>query len=229
MAIFPTLEVESTLQVNDKTRLNALKTFISPDEAAISLVRIKPEATALFVDVTTNKYLDWSYATDGAKTVTVEVTTDGAPVTLNKTITVLSETDDKLFSVDSELTAHEPEILNYVRAGRSSFLDVHRLSQDRILTYLDEKRIWDSEGNRLTKDAVTDIEEVNDWSKFMTLMFIFEGLSNAVDDIFDQKAKKYRTSMEEARNRATLRLDLTDDSTINPSKIDMRSVRLVRR
>lgn len=229
MAIFPNLELEATVQVNDKTRLNGNKTFISPDEEAITLVEIEPVTSGGFIDVTSSKYLDWSYSTDGTVTVTVRVTTDGAPVTFSKTIEVVTEVDDKLFSTDAELVPHEPNILSFVRSGRNSFLDIHRMAQDRILTYLDEKRIWDTEGNRLTKAAITDLEEVNDWSKFLTLRLIFEGISNSVGDIFDQKAEKYKVMEHVARNRATLRLDLDGDTDTDDSKVDIYSQRLVRR
>ena len=227
--IFPVLETEATVQENDKTRLDGRKSFITPDEAAITLIEIEPEAAAGFIDVTTLQYLDYQYATDGTKTVSIRITTDGAPVTGTVTISVVTAADDKLFSGDAELVAHEPEILNYVRAGRNSFLDVHRTAQDRIITWLDEHRIWDTEGDRLTKDAIIDIEEVNDWSKFLTLKYIFEGLSNATDDIFHDKAMRYAEMASKARNRAAIRLDRDGDGNEDTAAIDLRTYRLVRR
>jgi hypothetical protein len=228
--IFPSLELESVVQVNDKTRLDGTKTFLTPDEAAITLVRIEPEAAAGFIDVTNLEYLDYSYSTDGTKTVTIEVTTDGAPETFTKDLTVVTAIDDKLFSGDAELVTHEPNILSYVRDGRNSFLDIHRTAQDRILTWLDEHRIWDINGDRLTKDAIVDIEEVNDWSKFMTLAIIFEGISNAVDDIFMQKSAKYKQMAAVAMNRASMRLDRDGDGSIDDEKpTDVRTSRLRRR
>jgi hypothetical protein len=228
--IFPVLEVESVLQVNDKTRLDGRKTYKSPDEAAITLVEIEPEAGAGFFDVTTDLFLDWQYATDGDKVVSLRVTTDGGPQTSSKTITLLTAVDDKLFSSDDELVSHEPDILNYVRPGRNSFLNIHRSSQDRILTWLDEHRIWDVDGNRLTKDAIVDIEEVNDWSKFLTLEYIFQGLSNSVDDIFSTKAMNYRKLAEIARNRSSIRLDTDNDGDLDDqSPIDVRTIRMFRR
>ena len=171
--IFPVLELEAFLQADDKTRLDARKTHITPDEAAITLIEIEPESGSGFLDVTSLSYLDWQYS--GASrtvTVSVRVTTDGLPETFSKDIEILTATDDKLFSTDAEMVRHEPQILDWVREGRNSFLDVHRTSQDRILTWLDEHRIWDTNGDRLTKDAIVDIQEVNDWSKYLTLQLI---------------------------------------------------------
>ena len=230
MAIFGNLELEEIVQVDDKTRLDARKTFVSVDEAAITLMEIEPEAAAGFIDVTSTQYLDWQYSTDGDKTVTLRVTTDGAPQSFTKTLTIISVADDKLFSGDAELLPWEPKILKWVRDGRNTFLDVHRAAQDRILTWLDEHRIWDTEGNRLTKAAILDIQEVNDWSKFLTLKIIFEGLSNATDDIFHEKALRYGDKAAKARNRGALRLDKNaDGSTDDDGKADLRSFTLSRR
>jgi hypothetical protein len=227
--IFPVLKLENIVQIGDQTRLDARKSYTTPDEASITLIEIEPEASSGFLDITSSQFLDYQYSTDGDKSVSLRITTDGAPETFSKTITVISETDDKLFSTDEELTPHEPDILEYVRSGRNSFLNVHRTAQDRILTWLDEHRITDSNGDRLTKDAIVDIEEVNDWSKFMVLRMIFEGLSNSVDDIFSAKALSYRELEATARNRSQIRLDRDGDGEIDPVAYDMRTFRMVRK
>lgn len=228
--IFPNLQLEGTVQTDDKTRLDGTTTFITQDEATITLVEIEPEASAGFIAVTSDKFLDWQYTTDGTKTVTIRVTTDGSPVTASKTLEVLTPANDKLFSSDAELVEHEGDILGYLRPGRASFLDKHRAAQDRILGWLDEHRIHDTSGDRLTKADVVDTAEVNDWSKFLTLQIIFESISNAVDDIFSEKARKYGLLVEQARNRAVLRLDRNNDGTIDDGEHqDNFSYRLVRR
>jgi len=228
--IFPVLKLEDVVQVNDQTRLDATKSYKTPDEAAITLVEIEPEPGAGFIDVTSSKYLDYQYSSDGDKDVTVRITTDGAPTQLTKVLSITSVADDKLFSSDEELTSHEPDILNYVAPGRNSFLNVHRNAQDRILTWLDEHRITDQNGDRLNKDAIVDTQEVNDWSKFMVLRLIFEGLSNSVEDIFSIKAQKYSDMEAKSRNRSQLRLDRDGDgSTDDESPVDLRTFRLVRK
>lgn len=230
MAIFPKLQLESTVQQNDKCRLDGTKSFISTGEAAVTLMEIEPEDSAGYVTVTSDQFLDWSYATTGEKTVSLRVTTDGSPTTFTKTITVVTAATDNLFSGDAELVAHEPDILNYVPEGRNSYLNVHRLAQDRIMTILDEKRIWDDSGDRLTKSAVTDTQEVNDWSKFLTLSYIFEGLSNDVDDIFFEKANRYRSMAKDAESRAAIKLDFDGDGTLESSEeADLFSMTMVRR
>jgi len=227
--IFPVLKLENVVQVNDQTRLDATKSYKTPDEAAVTLVEIEPESGAGFIDVTSSKYLDYQYSADGDKDVTVRITTDGAPTQLTKVLNITSVADDKLFSSDEELTSHEPDILDYVASGRNSFLNVHRNAQDRILTWLDEHRITDVNGDRLTKAAIVDIQEVNDWSKFMVLRLIFEGLSNSVDDIFSSKAQMYSAMEAKARNRSQIRLDRDGDGQIDDENpVDLRTFRLRR-
>ena len=227
--IFPVLKLENIVQVDDQTRLDARKSYTTPDESSVTLIEIEPEASAGFFDVTSQQFLDYQYSTDGDKLVSLRITTDGAPETLTKTLVIITEVDDKLFSSDDELTSHEPDILEYVTPGRNSFLNIHRNAQGRIITWLDEHRINDVYGNRLTKDAVVDIEEVSDWSKFLTLRLIFDGLSNSVDDIFREKALEYMKLEGIARNRSQLRLDKDGDGETDPVAYDTRSFRLVRK
>jgi len=215
MSIFPSLVVESTVQADDKTRLDGTKSFISSDEAAITLIRIDPETNSNWVTVTSDQYLDWAFSSAGSKTVTIEITTDGSPVTSTGTVLVVTSATDALFSTDAELIEHEGNVLDYVRAGRNSFIDKHRLAQDRILTWLDENRIWDTDGDKLTKAAILNNEEVNDWSKFLVLKMIFEEIRNSPDDIFSDKMAKYTSMMEAARNRGALRIDFDNSGVID--------------
>lgn len=86
--IFPVLKLEDVVQVNDQTRLDATKSYKTPDEAAITLVEIEPELEAGFIDVTSSKYLDYQYSSDGDKDVTVRITTDGVPTQLTKVLSI---------------------------------------------------------------------------------------------------------------------------------------------
>lgn len=226
--IFHSIKLEEIVQVDDRTRLDGSGSFLSPDEAAITLVEIQPEDAAGFFDVTENLYLDWQYETDGVKEVTLRITTDGAPVTKTKTLNIITALDDRLFSSDADLIAHEDDIIKYLPAHRGSYLDKHRLSQQRIVRYLNEQRIWDYSGNPLTKEALTNIDEVGEWSKFYTLMLIYRSLSNASDDIFQQKASQYEALAKMAQNQSVLRLDRNNDG-IEDTKKDMITYNLVRR
>lgn len=65
--IFAHLELEDKLQVNDKTRLNAAKSFVARGTDALTDVQVKPGANGLAVSVfdsdPDNRYLEWEFNT----------------------------------------------------------------------------------------------------------------------------------------------------------------------
>lgn len=234
MALFPKLFFEETVQVNDKTRLNASGSYVTKDEVALTSVEIETEAAAGFISVfdsnSKNWFLDFEYATDGAKAVTVRVDNGSGPVTAAFTVNVVSAADDRLFSGDQDLLSVRHDILKYLPDGRSSFLNVHRKAQELILADLDERGITDVSGNKLDKADIVDLSEVNEWSTYLTLMLIFSDLSNAVDDVFDRDSKEYRSEMMRHRNRSFLRLDLNNDGNIDLGEgTGLKSLFLARR
>lgn len=236
--IFPKLTLENIVQVDDKTRLDGSLSFITKDEADITLVEIEPDTGAGFIDVTGNLdrpeankqwYLDWAYSSDGDKSVTIRITTDGAPTTKTFTLPIISEADDRLFSNDDELVSHEAEILRYLKKGKSSYRYQHRRAQARILAWLDEHRIWKTDDSRFVKEDIHDIQEVKEWSIFETLTLIFEDQVVSVDDVFSQKLMSYKKLRDGARNRGALRLDRDGDGENERVPYDIKTARMVRR
>lgn len=236
--IFPKLTLETVLQVEDKTRINASMSFVSA--GTITDILIKPEASESFISVFNSdpdkRFLDWAYVTDGIKTVTVRVETDTpANRDVDYQITVLSKSDDSLFSGDSELIGYEPDVLNYLPKGKNSYLYAHRKAQDIIIAYLDEQRIWNDDGSRITKEEIAAIadndirDQFKQWSTYQTLLIIFNSIQVSNDDIFEEKKRYYETLRDGARNRSALRLDLDKDTIIDTTAYDIRSVRMVRR
>jgi len=130
-------------------------------------------------------------------------------------VNVYSKDGDALFSSDSDLKASEPDIMNYLGRDRSSYNFIHREAQELITAYLDEKGLVDIYGDKFTKAAFVSLDEFKQWSKFMVLRLIFEGLSNSLDDEFDSKAKKYRKEETYHSNRAVVRIDIDADGQID--------------
>lgn len=239
--IFPNLEIEDIVQVGDKTRLNAVKSFVSKGSDPITKVEIRPFAASDWIDVTGSGsddwFLDFEYDSDDDYDVSVRVTTsDGAETpdinteTKTKVLEVVTRAQDALFSYDSELLPHEPDVLRWVPKGRNSFLNVHRQAQRDVLAWLDENGYTDKNGERLTKAAIVDREEVRYWSAAHTLMLIFKGISNSVDDVFMEKSKFYDSLARSHRQRAILRLDITGDGEIDSSEfVRVSSVGMIRR
>lgn len=228
--IFPNLELEPVVQVNDRTRLNASKSFVTQNEQAITLVQIKPSATGSFITVTDDMYLDWQYPASGSYVVTARVTASGASAEVTGSISIVTVASDSLFSTDSDLRLHESDILKWVEGGRNSFLNIHRRAQKLILEQLRREGYVDVNGDPFTKTAFVDVEEVKQWATMWTLQLIFEALSNATDDIFHQKAVRYSTLRQQWEGSALLRLDTDGDGIVdNDEGIDTDTAFVARR
>lgn len=222
---------QKKVQISEKVRIDVSKTFAFSGRT-ISTIVVKPVHDGVpSYDVTSAGFLDIAYDSAGEKTIHVTLTLDnGDTVALAKAITVVSEATENLFSVDSELISMEPDIMSYLPEAFCDFRYAHRLAQDRILSSLDERGITDNDGNRIIAADVKDTEECNDWSKFLALQYIFESLSNSTDDIFAEKSARYREMVNQAKNRAILRLDYDGDGTITDSeKAKVSVARIIRR
>lgn len=237
--IFPVLKTEKKIQVNEKTRISGIKSYTSPGEAAVSLVRIRPTASGSFMTVSTidptdyrSWYLDWQYDAAGIQTIDLEITTDGAAVVSSKTIEVVTSAAENLFSTDDDLTILESDILDYVKPGKDSFNDFHRQAQESIMDEIYRNRIFANDGSKLTVAQVVDVVELKPWSKYMVLNKIFQGLSNKIDDVFSAKSKYYAVKEHEAMQMAMnqMRLDYDKSGTIEQTEQqDLRTVVMVRR
>lgn len=229
--IFPSLNLETTLQVDDKTRFIAENSFAVSE--IISDVLIEAETGSGFVSIYNSGdsdkwHLDWAYDTDGIKNVTVRVITDLGTKDKVYDVNVLTEAVDALYSTDNDLYPYEPEISNYLPLGKNSFKYAHRAAQSKILAYLDEQRIWKNNTERFDKFDILDKEEFSRWSLFQTLLIIFEGSQVSVGDLFQEKKEEYEKEMKTARSRGALRLDFDGDGN-NDLPTTITSTRLVRR
>jgi hypothetical protein len=235
--VFPNLYSEKIVQVGEKIRLDASPTF-KANSHTISAVEITPEAGADTFDVYNVDsdlwFLDWSYNTAGTKTVTVEVTYSHGMTTETATknfeVSVLTEAQDALFSTDADLMVFEHNILRWLPDGYTTWNHVHREAQKQILHWLDEIRIFKSDGTGLTKTDLVDKSQVRKLSAFMALKMIFGQVSNQVDDVFAQKSVYYEGKEKEAKNRGYIAADFNGDGSLSLSeKQELRSTRLVRR
>ena len=229
--IFPILKSDLVVQVGDKIRLDASKSFTTPGEHTITEVEIEPQASAGFYDVTQDRFLDWVYLSGGTKTASLRVGVSGnahPSVTVTMSITVLTEAEDKLFSKDSDLIGHEPKIYDYLPKEYSSFNHLHRSSQAMILDSLTQRGYEKDVGVPLTKSDIFNVDEVRQWSKFLTLSTIFSASSNEVNDFFSVKAQQYKELAERSAQRAYLTLD-TDQDGEPETQVNLTVGRLVRR
>jgi len=224
MALFCVLKNEKTVQVDDQTRLDARSSYANAGDA-ITQVEIDP-GDGTYIDVTSDRYLDTQYETDGDKTLRVRL---NATEEKSFSLSVITEANDALFVDDSKLEVHEPDLLRYVRDGRNSYKDVHRRVQALILDWLDSNRFWKNNGDRFVIADLIDQQDFKEWATFWALQLIFQGLSDKLDDKWDQKADVYRQMAFDARERGTYRLDKNDDGELTVGeKTDNSSKGLIR-
>lgn len=231
--IFINCVKEDLVQVNDKTRIDVSLSFVSGD--GITDIRIKPEASESFISVYNTSqdkwYLDWSYATDGEKIISVEATDGINTVSQDFTISVISEADDNLYSNDSQIFALESELKRYIPLGRNSYKYLHREAQSRILMYLDRKRIWNDDGSAYTKNQLNLDGSLQKWSLYETILMIYTDLLISVGDKFAEKVNQYKELRNYERDRGAIRIDKDNSGQIdaNSDIQDLKSYRLIKR
>lgn len=231
--IFINCLTEGLVQVNDKTRIDVSRSFVSGDN--ITDITITPEAGESAISVFNNDqkkwYLDWQYQTDGTKTITVEATDGVNVVSQNFTLDIISEADDNLYSNDQQIFKIEQELLKYIPPGRNSYKNLHREAQSRILNYLDRKRIWNDDGTAYTKEQLNLTGELSLWSLYETILMIYQDLFVSVGDKFVEKINEYKALRNYERDRGAIRVDKNNNQTIDTSSEiqELKSFRLIRR
>ena len=241
MALFPSITLETVLQVDEKTRLDASRSFVTDDEV-ITDIFIQPSASDPFISVynggDTDKWvIDWAYELDSFKDVAVQIIANSGSKTKTYMagINVLTEEVDALLSTDNDILPFEPKIHRYLPRGKNSFIYAHRKAQERIIAYLDEQRIWKNDNSRYGKldlSTVTDPdfkEQFRQWSSFETLLIIFESFQVSSGDLFQEKKLEYTALRNSARTRSALRLDQDGDGELDITPYDIRTTRMVRR
>lgn len=239
--IFPTIESDDVVQVGDKFRIYADKTYKTPDEAAYTKVEIEPYAGAGFIEVQgdlskpkpeKNWFLDFQFPSSGAKVISLRVTTNGAPVTVTKTVTCLTEAEDNLFSDDNLLKEVQEDIFKLIPDGRSSFKYKHRAAQNYMLDWLWNNGYYKSVGagvEPFTKADVVDVEFISDWATYVCLRMLYESNQSQGGDVFRQKAGDFMNKEERAREKFLIKLDTDGDGNLSVNEGEqVTSRRLIR-
>lgn len=228
MALFPKVTVEPTVRLNDKTRIDGSRSYVSPDESDISLIEIQPAAGESFISVTDVKYLDWEYTSAGDKVVTVRITSGASTATTTATISALAAADDIVFSTDADLVRYESDIMSYLPDDHSSFIYLHREARNHILREFVRRRLTESDGTKIAANDIADDDQVKDWSIYYVLHQIYQFNIQQEDDFFAAKSEFYRQRMEAASAVARLDLDTDQDGTVD-ERLDLKSGTMVRR
>ena len=112
---------------------------------------------------------------------------------------------------------------------------MHRKSQEIILAYLDEQRIWKNDNSPFTKQdliSVTDPimkEQFNQWSIYQTMLLIMENQQMSIGDLYQEKKDEYTAMRDSARSRSSLKLNF---NTNKPEELLVENIKtaiMVRR
>jgi hypothetical protein len=232
--IFLNCKKEEIVQTNDKTRIDVSESFVSG--ADITDILIKPQGSENFISVfnggdTDLWYLDWSYDVAEEKTISVQATDGVDTVDKDFTLKIVTPLEDNLYSNDSQIFSIETELRKYISEGRNSYINIHREAQSRILSYLDRKRIWDENGEPLTKDMLNLTDSLQKWSLYEAIYLIYTDLVVSIGDKFKDKANDYKSLRNYERDRGAIRIDFNKDGDFDKgSEVqDLKTVRMVIR
>ncbi len=213
MAQFPLVKMDTLVFTGDKIRIDVSDSVITPNETFATVSHeVSFDSGVTWFNVTAKKIIDWIYSTEGTKNVQVRITSNEGSTTASFPILVYDITTAKLFSNDMDLYMYEQDIDAILPKRWSSWNIIHYAAQKWILDWLDEKRVFDQDGNKYTINDFLDPQEVKQLSCYKTLEFIFESNSNVTGDISSIKRDKYRALANEKASRAQLKLDFNKNN-----------------
>ena len=231
MSIFGVIKSDDKVFTGDKLRIDVSGSFLAPDLTFATISHeISVDAGVTWYNISAKKNIDWLFTTAGTKTISVRIsTTEPASQVFTKDITVLNLATANLFSTDSDLYIHEPEIDQYRPKRWSSWNMVHLMAQTWIVDFLDEKGIFAEDGSKYTAADIMDKQQVKQLSTYKTLQFIFEGNSNVGGDLFSIKAAEYDKLANAKASRSQLSLDFNKDTVSTVSERTNLQTILVKR
>lgn len=228
--IFPVIECDGVIQINDKFRISGEKSYKTINELQWTSVEIEPYAGAGFINVTGNLtkpspeknwYVDCQYDSVGPKVISLKITIGVTIVIVTKTVEVLSVAADNLFSTDDLLKENQSDIFKLLPDGRATFVYKHRAAQNFILDWLWNNGYAKNQGQGFSpfvKADIVDKDFISDWATFVCLRMLFEENQSQGGDVFRIKAGDFLNKEEKAREKFLLKLDTNGDSVLSPDE-----------
>jgi hypothetical protein len=223
--IFPYATTENKIQIFEKIRIDASKTF-SPDEA---ITKIEFLVDTLIFDITAKKIIDYAFITPGQKLCEIKGYTATTSQVFTFTIDVKTSAQEKLLSNDSDLMKHQHDLYKYLPESRNNFNYAHRRALSIILSDLDDQGFVLKDQSKVTENEILDISEFKELSIFTALRLIFADFSNIKDDLYDKKSSYYEKYERLAKLRCVQRIDFNKDGIITGLDIiDKTTIRAYR-
>jgi len=217
--LFPKIDIDTCVQINDMFRICAVGSFATPDDP-ITEVKIYPNyivdplvTFSISTECPDDYYLDWAYETAGEYTVRVELISASDSRTIDKVVTAITEEEDNLQSDDSCIYAYESELKKYLPFGRNSWKYIHRKALEEILDYLYRNCKLNKDGTKITKEQlITD--DVQKWATFEAMLLIYQDIKSSNAEAFNEKIDYYLVKRGDARNRYIIVIDSDRDGQI---------------
>lgn len=223
--IFPYAAFENKVQVYEKFRIDASKTF-SPNE---TITKIEFSVDANTYDITAKKFIDFAFLTSGTKVCQIEAFTATTSQIFAFNVEVLTKVEEKLLSEDQDFFKHQHDIYKYLPDSRNNFNYAHRRALEIILADLDEQGYVNEDQTKISIDQIKDISEFKELSIYTALRLIFKDFSNVKDDFNEGRSKYYGGLESSAKFRCVQRIDLNKDGIISQSEVRERTTIRVRR
>lgn len=230
MAIFGSIKVDSCIALNDKFRIDASFTWATPDEPDFNSVEIEPFSGHGYIDVTSDRFLDWAYTTPGQKTITLRIMTNVGVQQFTKTVDVKTEEQDCCLANDECLRSYEPDICKWLPCERTSYKWIHRKVATCIVDCINRMGVSERKGypvdpknpicklEPITCDQLKNNPQIEKWATFWALELILSSMSARPDDIFAEKAEFYRSLAKDAGNAPNLYIDFDGDGQLERSE-----------
>lgn len=224
--IFPRLYAPETNQTGELVLLDASSSFANGVDE-ITQVEIQPITDGDWFDVTDSRTLSWVYSIE--ETVTATVRINGSD-TETFDIEILDPATDFLFSKDSDIFGLEIELKDLIPDGRSSWNFKHREAQKLIIEELNTRGLRDSDDNEITKANIEVSQELNAWSRYLTMSLIYFDYATSQDSVFWEKYLKYKQAATNASNdRKFITLDKDGAGDTELMDLEFSSANVVRR
>lgn len=218
--IFPKIDTDTLMQIQDMFRIDATKSFATAGEV-ITEVNIYPDfdnSPGVFFDVFEEDqecwFLDWAYETAGDYNIRLDIVTATDNKIIEMGVTAVTVEEDNLLSDDSMLYSYEHELNKYIPFGRNSWKYLHRKAQEEILDYLYRNAIVNPDGTKIEKSQLIG-DKLEKWSTFETLIFIFQDIKTSNSEAFNEKLTDYYEKRASARKRYLIAYDSNKDGNVD--------------
>lgn len=132
-----------------------------------------------------------------------------------------------VYSDDTDLKRIYDGVSNYFRSGTSSGILYHEQARKEIVNQLRRDGYWKVKQGSVGGDSLPaqhdewdfhNIEEVNLWSTYLALSYLFDNLSTASDDNFARLAEKYYGKSQEQKQVYYLSIDKDNDGILDANE-----------